>query len=124
MQDRPAAMPSRSSLRGEFWRAASNLPWPEHPDVCPPFRPHPSLPPRENAMTLDIRPTETPAHLRHGSNIGQPLTRRDGVLKVTGSAIFAADNHPAGMLHAVLATSSIARGRVTFLDVDAAKNHP
>ena len=28
------------------------------------------------------------------------------------------------MLHAVLAVSSIARGRVTFLDVQAAKNHP
>ena len=50
---------------------------------------------------------------RHGSNIGQPLTRRDGVLKVTGGARYAADNHPAGMLHAVLAVSSIARGRVS-----------
>ena len=28
------------------------------------------------------------------------------------------------MLHAVLAVSSIARGRVTFLDVQAAKSHP
>jgi xanthine dehydrogenase YagR molybdenum-binding subunit len=63
-------------------------------------------------------------HVRHGSNIGQPLTRRDGVLKVTGTARYAADNHPAGMLYAVLAVSSIARGRVTFLDVQAAKNHP
>src|SRR4029077_14173714 len=63
-------------------------------------------------------------HVRHGSNIGQPLTRRDGVLKVTGRARYAADNHPEGMLHAVLAVSSIARGRVTFLDVQAAKSHP
>src|ERR1019366_7758388 len=39
-------------------------------------------------------------------------------------ACYAADNHPAGMLHAVLAVSSIARGRVTFLDVQAAKRHP
>ena len=62
--------------------------------------------------------------LRHGSNIGQPLTRRDGVLKVKGEARYAADNHPPGMLHAVLAVSSIARGRVTFLDVQAAKSHP
>src|SRR6202049_3589798 len=65
-----------------------------------------------------------PAHLRHGSNIGQPLTRRDGILKVTGAARYAADNHPPGMLHAVLAVSSIARGRVSFLDVQAAKRHP
>ncbi len=58
-----------------------------------------------------------PAHIRHGSNIGQPLTRRDGLLKVTGAARYAADNHPPGMLHAVMAVSSIARGRVTSLDI-------
>jgi xanthine dehydrogenase YagR molybdenum-binding subunit len=63
-------------------------------------------------------------HVRHGSNIGQPVTRRDGVLKVTGGARYAADHHSTGMLHAVLALSSIARGRVTFLDVQAAKGHP
>src|SRR6202044_684430 len=68
--------------------------------------------------------TQTSAHARHGSNIGQPLTRRDGVLKVKGEARYAADHHPAGMLYAVLAVSSIARGRVTFLDVQAAKDHP
>ena len=48
---------------------------------------------------------ETPPYLRHGSSIGQPLTRRDGVLKVTGKARFAADNHPPGMLYAVVAAS-------------------
>ncbi len=72
----------------------------------------------------EITLTQAPAHVRHGSNIGQPLTRRDGVLKVTGRARYAADNHPPGMLYAVLAVSSIARGRVTFLDVAAAKAHP
>ena len=65
----------------------------------------------------EIALTQAPAHVRHGSNIGQPLTRRDGVLKVTGSARYAADHHPPGMLYAVLAVSSIARGRVAFLDV-------
>ncbi len=68
--------------------------------------------------------TQTPAHVRHGSNIGQPLTRRDGVLKVTGAAPYAADCHPPGMLYAVTAMSSIARGRVASLNVAAAKNHP
>ena len=67
---------------------------------------------------------QAPAHVRHGSNIGQPLTRRDGILKVKGEARYAADNRPPGMLYAVLAVSSIARGRVTFLDVAAAKRHP
>ena len=41
----------------------------------------------------EIALTQAPAHVRHGSNIGQPLTRRDGVLKVTGAARYAADNH-------------------------------
>src|SRR5947209_17050234 len=71
----------------------------------------------------ELRLSQTPAHTRHGSNIGQPLTRRDGVLKVTGKARYAADNHPAGMLYAVLAVSGIARGRVSFLDIEAAKRH-
>jgi xanthine dehydrogenase YagR molybdenum-binding subunit len=62
--------------------------------------------------------------MRHGSSIGQPITRRDGALKVTGQARFAADNHPPGMLYAALATSRIARGRVAFLDVAAARAHP
>jgi xanthine dehydrogenase YagR molybdenum-binding subunit len=75
-------------------------------------------------MSPELSPTRNPAHQRHGSSIGQPLTRRDGVLKVTGQARFAADNNPAGLLHAVLAVSSIARGRVTSLDVAAAKAHP
>ena len=72
----------------------------------------------------EISLTRAPAYARHGSNIGQPLTRREGVLKVKGEARYAADNHPPGMLHAVMAVSSIARGRVSFLDVRAAKSHP
>jgi xanthine dehydrogenase YagR molybdenum-binding subunit len=72
----------------------------------------------------EIALTQTPAHIRHGSNIGQPLTRRDGVLKVTGAAKYAADQHLPGMLYAVLATSTIARGRVAQLDAAAAKAHP
>ena len=72
----------------------------------------------------EIALPQTPAHIRHGSSIGQPLTRLDGVLKVTGAAKYAADQHPPGMLYAVLAVSTIARGRVAFLDVAAAKAHP
>src|SRR6201991_3561505 len=72
----------------------------------------------------EITLTANPANVRHGSNIGQPLTRRDGVLKVRGEARYAADNHPPGMLYAVMAVAGIARGRVAFLDVPAAKAHP
>src|SRR6202795_3582381 len=75
-------------------------------------------------MSPEISLAQASSHVRHGSNIGQPLTRRDGVLKVTGAARYAADHHPSGMLYAVLAASSIARGRVAFLDVAAAKAHP
>ena len=62
--------------------------------------------------------------MRHGASIGQPLTRRDGPAKVTGAARYSADFKPDGMLHAVMAVSTIARGRVTRLDVAAAKAHP
>ncbi len=68
-----------------------------------------------------VSPTE---HVRHGSSIGQPLTRREGRLKVTGGARYAADHHPAGLLHAVMAVASIARGRVVGFDVAAAEAHP
>ena len=67
---------------------------------------------------------QTSARLRMGSSIGQPLTRREGVLKTTGAAMFAADNHPPGMVYAALAVSAIARGRVVSLDIAAAKAHP
>lgn len=72
----------------------------------------------------ELKLNQAPAHVRHGSNMGQPLTRRDGVLKVTGAAPYAADRVVPGLLHAVLAVSTIARGRVTHLDVAAAKAHP
>ena len=65
-----------------------------------------------------------PVRLRHGSSIGQPLTRREGELKVTGTASFGADNHPPGMAHAVMAVAGIASGRVTSLNVAAARAHP
>jgi xanthine dehydrogenase YagR molybdenum-binding subunit len=61
---------------------------------------------------------------RFGSNSGQPMTRRDGVLKVTGAAAFAADNLPPGCLHATVAVAAVARGRVTALNVEAAAAHP
>ena len=75
-----------------------------------------------DAPSFDVQ--SAPVHLRHGSSVGQPLSRRDGPLKVTGRATYAADNHPAGMLYAVIAVSSIARGRVASLDVRAAKALP
>ena len=78
----------------------------------------------ETSPLATASPTPSATYTRHGSNIGQPMTRREGRLKVTGSATYAADNHPAGMLHAVMAVSNIARGTVTSLDIAAARAHP
>ena len=73
---------------------------------------------------IDVALSHDPARARHGSNAGQPATRLDGPLKVTGRAAYAADQRPEGLLHAALAVSTIARGRVVSLDVAAAKAHP
>ncbi len=72
----------------------------------------------------DLTLTPAPLHQRHGSNIGQSLTRAEGALKVTGRAAYAADAHPEGMLHAVMAVATIANGQVTAMDVAAAEAHP
>jgi len=72
----------------------------------------------------DFAPITAPARQRQQASIGQPLKRQEGVVKVTGAAVYAADNHPARMLHAVMAVATIANGRVSALDVDAAKAHP
>lgn len=72
----------------------------------------------------EITSIQSQARQQSEASIGQPITRTDGVLKVTSAATYAADNHPAGMLHAAMAVSSIAAGRVTGLDIEAAKAHP
>ncbi|MHA7869297.1 MAG: xanthine dehydrogenase family protein molybdopterin-binding subunit [Salipiger thiooxidans] len=66
----------------------------------------------------------TQGHVRLGSSAGQPLTRRDGILKVTGAAPYAADARPEGVLHAVTLAAGIARGRVARLNTAAAEAHP
>jgi xanthine dehydrogenase YagR molybdenum-binding subunit len=56
--------------------------------------------------------------------IGSPHDRVDGTAKVTGRATYAAEVHPAGVVHAVVVTSTIARGRVTGYDAAAAEAVP
>ncbi|OZE32103.1 acylaldehyde oxidase [Rhodococcus sp. 05-2254-5] len=55
---------------------------------------------------------------------GQPLTRVDGRLKVTGAALYAADNPVPDHLHAVLVCSTVSRATVASMDTDAASDHP
>ena len=70
------------------------------------------------------KPMVAAHHVRLGSNAGQPMTRRDGLAKVTGTATYAADNRPDGLLHAVYVEAGIARGRVNALEIEAALKHP
>ncbi|GAB2902339.1 xanthine dehydrogenase family protein molybdopterin-binding subunit [Paraburkholderia jirisanensis] len=56
--------------------------------------------------------------------IGQPLDRTDGVLKVTGEARYAAEFPEARLAHAVLVTSTIARGTIASIDASRAQALP
>jgi xanthine dehydrogenase YagR molybdenum-binding subunit len=51
---------------------------------------------------------------------GQPVTRVDGRLKVTGKALYAADNPAPNLVYAALVCSTIARGSVERIDPAAA----
>src|SRR5205809_1096664 len=50
--------------------------------------------------------------------------RRDGVLKVTGQAVYIGDVHLPGMLYAVSVQSTIARGRITAIETAGAEGSP
>ncbi|WBO86868.1 xanthine dehydrogenase family protein molybdopterin-binding subunit [Hymenobacter yonginensis] len=57
--------------------------------------------------------------------VGQPLSRVDGRAKVTGAAKYSAEyNHLPGMVHAVIKTSDVAKGRVAGFDLSAAQREP
>ncbi len=55
---------------------------------------------------------------------GAPRDRVDGPEKVTGAAIYTADYSVEGMVHAVVVTSTIARGRVVAIDDAPARRAP
>ncbi len=56
--------------------------------------------------------------------VGQPITRVDGRLKVTGGARYAAEFAVPGCVHAVLVQSTIAAGQAIGFDTDAAARLP
>src|SRR5207302_5013265 len=58
------------------------------------------------------------------ANIGQPLARVDGKLKVTGAAAYAAEFVRPKLAYGVLIQSAIANGRVSKIDISAAKSAP
>jgi len=53
--------------------------------------------------------------------IGQPIRRVDGRAKVTGTARYAAEFDVAGLAHAALVSSTVAKGRITAMDTAAAE---
>ncbi|MBC6699121.1 xanthine dehydrogenase family protein molybdopterin-binding subunit [Hymenobacter puniceus] len=57
--------------------------------------------------------------------VGKPLNRVDGRDKVTGKAKYSAEfNQLPGLVHAVLKTSDVAKGRITGFDTAAALKQP
>jgi xanthine dehydrogenase YagR molybdenum-binding subunit len=66
-------------------------------------------------------PWSAGAALRH---VGSPAPRQDGLLRATGAAEYTVDVQLAGMLHAHVLRSPVAHGRLTALDLDAARALP
>ena len=58
------------------------------------------------------------------ATIGQPLTRVEGKLKVTGTATYAAEFQRPKLAYGALIQSTIADGRVVNIDLSAAKSAP
>jgi xanthine dehydrogenase YagR molybdenum-binding subunit len=56
--------------------------------------------------------------------VGQPISRVDGRLKVTGGARYTADIPLAAAAHAAIVYSTIASGRIVSIDTAAAENAP
>ena len=53
--------------------------------------------------------------------IGQPATRQDAQLKVTGEAKYSAEFALPGLVHAVLVTAPVARGTIRTMNLNAAR---
>ncbi|GHD06735.1 xanthine dehydrogenase family protein molybdopterin-binding subunit [Tianweitania populi] len=60
-------------------------------------------------------------HVNPPARIGEPLSRVDGRLKVTGHARYAAEHPVADLLYGWVVSSSIAKGRITAIHEDAAR---
>jgi xanthine dehydrogenase YagR molybdenum-binding subunit len=56
--------------------------------------------------------------------VGQPISRADGGLKVTGAARYTADIRLPGATHAAIVHSTIANGRTVSIDTSAAEKAP
>jgi xanthine dehydrogenase YagR molybdenum-binding subunit len=64
------------------------------------------------------------ATAHHQAGIGTPLSRVDGVAKVTGEAKYAAEHFAEGLLYGVIVSSAITKGRIITIDDKAARAVP
>src|SRR4051794_16986988 len=76
------------------------------------------------AETAKAAPEHEPAVPADARQVGKPIDRVDGRLKVTGGARYAADFAVPDVAHAVAFVSTIANGRTTAIDTRAASGHP
>ncbi len=58
------------------------------------------------------------------AQIGQPISRLEGHLKVTGSAKYAGEFNLEGLLYGYVVNSTIVKGKILSIDVDAVKAIP
>ncbi|MBV9911881.1 MAG: xanthine dehydrogenase family protein molybdopterin-binding subunit, partial [Sinobacteraceae bacterium] len=76
---------------------------------------------REATQSGESAHSEQRKQLEPAAAIGQPIPRVDGPAKVAGAAAFTADVSLPDLAYASLVLSTIARGRITELDVGAAE---
>ena len=69
-------------------------------------------------------PLDTGFSIATGQVVGQPIDRRDGRLKVTGRARYAAEFDIDNLAYAVLVQSAIASGEITGFDLSEAQAVP
>src|ERR1044071_4523132 len=69
-------------------------------------------------------PLDTGFSIATGQVVGQPIDRRDGRLKITGRARYAAEFDIDNLAYAVLVQSAIASGEITGFDLSEAQAVP
>ena len=67
-------------------------------------------------------PDKDPVPLIHKCDyIGKPLSRLDGPLKVKGEALFSAEYKMENLAHAAVVYSTIAKGKISKIDLSEAE---
>jgi xanthine dehydrogenase YagR molybdenum-binding subunit len=69
---------------------------------------------------MSAREMVTGSDARSAPVVGQPMSRVDGPLKVTGRATYSAEHPVPGLLHGVIVSSTVDRGRVLSINSDRA----